>query len=146
MATIHRFIGSWGSSFKWDGGRVRGYGEGKASGVTETWLIGKAERSDNFALRYYELEPGGFSRAETHPYDHGVLFMRGAGEVVIDSQTYVVGEGDVVYIAPDEMHQIKNAGQEPLGWICVIPAHRMKHGHDVWAEEGLEGLETTRMD
>jgi len=29
--------------------------------------------------------------------------------------------GDVVYVPPNEIHQFKNAGDEPFGFICVIP-------------------------
>lgn len=142
MSVIHRFKGEWGEDFTWDGGRSRQYRQ-EASGATETWLIGKAERAENFAMRYYELEPGGHSRKEQHPYDHGVLFLRGQGEVVLDQETHQVKQGDVVYIEPDEVHQIKNNGQETLGWLCVIPARRHKQGRVVWAEEGLEELRTT---
>lgn len=142
MSTIHRFKGEWGDSFTWEGGRSRVYGQG-ATGATETWLIGKAEQAENFAMRYYELAPGGNSRMEQHPYDHGVLFLRGRGELILGQEAHPVERGDVVYIEPDELHQIKNPGQETLGWLCVIPARRRKHGQVVWSEEGLNDLRTT---
>jgi quercetin dioxygenase-like cupin family protein len=142
MSVIHRFKGAWGRLFTWDGARTREY-KG-ASQATETWLIGKAEGAENFAMRYYELGPGGHSREEDHPYDHGVIIIRGAGEVLIGEQMHPVGQGDVVYIAPDARHQMRNTGDDTLGWICVIPARRQKEGRIVWAEEGLEDqLHTT---
>jgi quercetin dioxygenase-like cupin family protein len=27
-----------------------------------------------------------------------------------------------VYVLPDEVHQLKNVGDEPFGFLCVIPA------------------------
>ena len=144
MAVVHRFQGQWGQHFEWQGARSHAYTSDDSScGATETWLIGKAENARNFALRYYELEPGGHSRDEQHPYDHGVVFLRGEGDVILSGERHHVGEGDVVYIPPDERHQIVNRGEGPLGWLCVIPAHRRKMGHDVWAEEGQEDLTTT---
>jgi quercetin dioxygenase-like cupin family protein len=142
MSVIHRFTGEWGEVFTWEGGRRRVYGEG-ATGATETWLIGKAERAENFAMRYYELEPGGSSRLEQHPYDHGVLFLRGSGEVILDQEIQTVNCGDVVYIEPDELHQIRNSGEETLGWLCIIPARRRKQNKVVWSEEGISDLQTT---
>jgi quercetin dioxygenase-like cupin family protein len=142
MSTIHRFIGEWGTRNEWDGARSRAYSQG-AQGATETWLIGKAELAENFAMRYYELEPGGHSHEEHHPYDHGVIFLRGSGEVTVGAEVHAVGLGDVVYISPDEVHQIRNTGGEPLGWLCIIPARRQKQGRIVWAEEGLDDLKTT---
>ncbi len=143
MSIIHRFMGEWGVSFRWDGARTRQYTGGASSGATETWLIGKAEQAGNFALRYYELEPGGFSREEAHSYDHGIIFMAGSGTVSLSGSQHPVTQGDVVYIASDEPHQIRNTGITPLGWLCIIPARRLKSGHMVWAEEGLEDTLTT---
>jgi len=142
MGTIHRFKGKWGNNFTWDGARKRVY-KG-ASQATETWLIGKAEGAGNFAMRYYELGPGGHSREEDHPYDHGVMIVRGRGEVTIGDEVYPIEQGDVIYIEPDARHQVRNTGDETLGWVCVIPAKREKQGTIVWSEEGLEDeLHTT---
>lgn len=137
MTTIHRFTGTWLDDMRWEGARTRAY-SGEASGATETWLIGKAEGAENFALRYYTLQPGGHSREEEHPYDHGVIFLHGRGEVLLGDEVAAVGQGDVVYISPDERHQIRNTGDEVLGWLCTIPARRFKQDKTVWAEEGLE--------
>lgn len=142
MSTIHRFKGIWGENFVWDGARTRVY-RGETSGATETWLIGKAEDAENFALRYYELQPGGHSAEESHPYDHGILFIRGAGEILLGKAVQPVAQGDVVYIAPDERHQIRNTDSDVLGWLCIIPARRQKHGQVVWSEEGLDDLVAT---
>jgi quercetin dioxygenase-like cupin family protein len=142
MSSIHRFKGKWGEDFVWDGARTRVYSN-EASGATETWLIGKAENAENFAMRYYELQPGGHSREEHHPYDHGVLIIRGSGEVLIGEDVHPIARGDVVYIAPDDRHQIRNTGGDTLGWICIIPARRYKQGKMVWAEEGLDDLQVT---
>ncbi len=142
MSSIHRFKGEWGEDFIWDGARTRVYSN-EASGATETWLIGKADKAENFAMRYYELQPGGHSREEYHPYDHGVLFIRGSGEVLIGEEVHHIEQGDVVYISPDEVHQIRNTGEDPLGWICIIPARRQKQGKTVWSEEGLDDLQVT---
>jgi quercetin dioxygenase-like cupin family protein len=140
MSVIHKFVGQWGEVFKWEGARFRRYGNGASEGASETWLIGKAEQAQNFALRYYELEGGGHSRKETHAHDHGILFLRGAGHVLIENDVHGVAEGDVVYIAPNEPHQIINTSDEVLGWLCIIPARRVKNDKTVWAEEGLDDL------
>lgn len=143
MTQVHRFIGKWQDDMQWDGARTRVYSE-HATGATETWLIGKGEKAENFAMRYYELQPGGHSREEDHPYDHGMIFLRGSGEVLLGEDTVEVMQGDVVYISPDDRHQIRNTGEEVLGWLCVIPAKRFKQQKTVWAEEGLENqLKTT---
>ncbi|HEC22815.1 MAG TPA: cupin domain-containing protein [Chloroflexi bacterium] len=143
MGVIHRFTGRWGETFRWKGARFRHYGEGASKHATETWLIGKAEGAENFAIRYYELEPGGHSREEHHPHDHGIVILRGRGQVILSGKPHEIAQGDVIYIPPEEPHQIANTGDEPLGWLCVIPARRRKGERIVWAEEGLDDLITT---
>jgi len=137
MSAINRFSGEWGELFSWDGARVRRYESEAAAGVTETWLVGKAEQARNFAIRYYEIDVNGRSKQEEHAHDHGIIFLRGEGKVLLEDAWHDVTQGDVVYIAPDEPHQIVNRGQEALGFLCVIPAVRVKKGEKVWAEEEM---------
>jgi quercetin dioxygenase-like cupin family protein len=146
MGIVHKFTGRWGEVFGWAGSRVRRYDSGAASGVTETWLIGKAEQARNYALRYYEVEAGGHTKREAHEHDHGLVFLCGQGQVLLGDETHDVAQGDVVYIAPNLLHEIANTGPGPLGFLCIIPATRAKEGRAVWAEEGLEGLRVAGQD
>lgn len=143
MGVVHHFQGVWGESFEWGGGRTHAYQTASPARASETWLIGMAERAENFALRYYELETGGQSRAEQHPHDHGLFFLRGKGSVRLSDEIHEVGRGDVVYIPPEEPHQVVNSADEPLGWLCIIPARRRKGDRVLWAEEGQQDLTLT---
>jgi len=135
--TIHKFMGSWPQQLAWDGQRSRIYSADDVSGVTETWLIGKPEGAENFAVRYYKVEAGGFSHKENHPYDHGILVLHGEGEVQMGAETNSIHQGDVIYIPPSMEHQLINTGQEALGFLCIIPAKRKKNGELVWADEKI---------
>ena len=134
MSAINKFEGVWGERMEWDGARVRRYDGVDAAGVTENWLIGKAEAARNFAIRYYEVGVDGRTKQEAHEHDHGSVVLRGQGRVLLDSDWNEIAQGDVVYIAPNELHQLMNTGPEPLGFLCVIPAVRKKKGEKVWAE------------
>ncbi len=132
--TVHKFIGKWNNNLAWEGGRTRQYNDQ----VSETWLIGKAEGAENFAFRYYQIKPGGNSNLEQHGYDHGVFVLRGTGEAQIGAKSQEISQGDIIYIPPDTIHQLRNTGEEVLGFLCVIPARRKKEGKIVWAEEGID--------
>jgi quercetin dioxygenase-like cupin family protein len=106
--------------------------------VSETWLIGKKEGAENFAFRYYEVGPKGYTRKEQHPYDHGMLVLKGKGEALLGEEIHPISGGDVIYIAPNLLHQLSNTGEDLLGFLCVIPAKREKEGKIVWAEEGIK--------
>lgn len=138
MGIIRKFTGDWDQVFRWEGARTRMYQNDDTNQVSETWMIGKKEGAQNFAFRYYQLSPGSHSRKEQHPHDHGMLFLQGKGEVLLGEQTHPISRGDVIYIAPDLLHQVNNTSGEPLGFICVIPARREKSGTTVWAEEGIK--------
>lgn len=135
---IKKFIGEWPEAPEWDGQRSRTYPTTtEYAEVTENWLIGKAEKAGNFAMRYYRVGPKGFTRKEHHAYDHGILILHGEGEVLIGEEKRAFSQGDVIYIPPDVEHQLTNTGDSAMGFVCIIPAKRKKHGETVWADEKI---------
>ncbi len=136
---VRKMTGEWSLSPKWDEMRSRVYPTSTDyAEITENWLIGKAEGAENFAVRYYLVEAGCFSRKEFHPYDHGIIILHGEGEVLIGAEKYPFSAGDVIYIPPDEEHQLINTGESPMGFICIIPAKRKKNDEIVWADEKIK--------
>ena len=116
--TVHRYAGA----FNWEGITPSEYPPGKdMRGVSVRWLIGPAEDAPNFALRYFEVAPGGWTSLDQHAHDHGVFILRGRGRVLLGEEELEVSCGDVVYISPHEVHQLYNNGEEPFGFLCVIP-------------------------
>ena len=95
-------------------------------GITRRELIGKRGESPRFHVRYFELEPGGYSTLERHEHEHVVLVLRGRGEARFGCYVQRVGFGDVVYVAPDDPHQFLNSddAEEPFGFVCIVHAER----------------------
>jgi len=109
--------------FRWEGVAVEDYtSEGSAG--TKQLLIGPADGAGNFAIRYFEVPPGGASMLDNHAHDHGVVILRGRGVVRLGDERHAIVVGDVVYVAPHEVHQLENTGSEPLGFLCIVPARR----------------------
>ncbi|HZT80565.1 MAG TPA: cupin domain-containing protein [Gemmataceae bacterium] len=113
--------------FRWEGVPVQSY---KAPadhwcGIIRSVLVGEGGERTAFHVRYFEIAPGGFSSLEHHRHEHVVVVLRGCGEVRLGETTHAVGFGDVVYVAPDEVHQLRNpSGAEPFGFLCVVDARR----------------------
>lgn len=136
MTAIHKLSSDWKDKLTWNSAHTRIYPMHNGS-VLETWLIGKAENAQNFAIRYYNVSVGSSTREESHAHDHGIVILHGKALVTLEDEEHKAGTGDVIYISPNTKHQLKNIGTENLGFICVIPARRMKGANEVWAEAEL---------
>jgi quercetin dioxygenase-like cupin family protein len=118
MGHVCKFIGS-GDDYCWADVSEQSY---ESAGVSVRWLIGAAEGAPHFAVRYFEIEPGASSSLDIHEHDHGVFVLRGRGEVLLGEEVAEISFGDAVYVWPEEVHQFRCVGDEPLGFLCVIPA------------------------
>jgi quercetin dioxygenase-like cupin family protein len=95
--------------------------EGGASKVKVRWLITKDMGANHFAMRLFEVEPGGYSSLHTHPWEHEVFILKGEGVVFDGEKTTPFKADDVVFIPSEERHQFKNTGEKPLKFLCLIP-------------------------
>jgi hypothetical protein len=79
----------------WDDVAPAAYDDPSLEGVERHDLIGSLDEVPNYHVRYFHVEPG--------------------------DEVHEVGPGDVVYVSGDELHCFEAIGDEPLGFICVIP-------------------------
>ncbi len=84
-------------------------------------VIGKADGA-SFCMRVFELAPGGYTPCHNHPWEHHQFIHAGRGSMLREAQWVEFGPGDVLYIPPNEEHQLKNTGQELLVLVCLVPA------------------------
>lgn len=93
-----------------------------AKGVKIRWLINEKQGAPNFAMRRFEVEPGGSTPYHTHDWEHEVYFLEGTGTATkADGTTETVKQGDVVLVDPNEKHNFVNTGEETLVFLCLIP-------------------------
>ncbi|MBW1898514.1 MAG: cupin domain-containing protein [Deltaproteobacteria bacterium] len=91
-------------------------------GVAGRVLIGKADGAENFCMRLFELSKGGFSPRHTHDWEHEIFIYSGQGAVFRNGDWIPLESGCAVFIPGNEEHQMKNTGDEPFRFICIIPA------------------------
>lgn len=105
--------------------RVISYREIEAKEVEEgsklkiRWL--NAEGSSNFAVRHFEIEPGGYSPYHSHPWEHEIFVLEGNGTAIGNKEVEAVSVGDLISIPAGETHQIRNTGKSTLKILCMIP-------------------------
>ncbi|MBL8877658.1 MAG: cupin domain-containing protein [Phycisphaerales bacterium] len=93
-----------------------------AEGAKMRMLVGPNEGASNFHMRHFEVAPGGYTPHHQHDYEHEILILRGSGTAASEQGDRDIRAGDVIWVAPNEMHQFRNTGREPLEFICLIPA------------------------
>jgi quercetin dioxygenase-like cupin family protein len=92
-----------------------------AEGCTVRWLVGKSDQAPSFAMRQFEVAPGGYTPRHFHDYEHEVFVLEGEGVVVEGDSQHPLKTGDVVLVIPNEVHQFRNTGSTPLKFLCLVP-------------------------
>jgi len=92
-----------------------------SSGCQVRWLVGERDGAPNFAMRQFEVAPGGFTPHHSHPYEHEVYVLEGQGVVLDGTIERPLKPHDVIYVAPGDVHQFRNTGPGPLKFLCLVP-------------------------
>ncbi|HMP07610.1 MAG TPA: cupin domain-containing protein [Lacipirellulaceae bacterium] len=109
-----------------------------AAGCRVRWLVGEGEGAPNFAMREFELDPGGHTPKHFHPYEHEIYVLEGEGAILDGDLERPLRPGDVVYVAPDDVHQFRNTGSGRFRMLCLIPNSAAGQAVTVVPECGLE--------
>src|ERR1044072_7041727 len=108
-----------------------------AAGCRVRWLIGEGDKAPNFAMREFEVAPGGHTPKHFHDYEHEIYVIDGQGVVMDGDQERPLSRGDVLLVSPNDIHQFKNTGSAPLRFLCLIPNSAASRNVTVVPECGL---------
>jgi len=86
------------------------------------WLISSDDGAENFAMRMFELKPGGYTPLHKHPHEHEVFVLEGEGIFVYEGKEYQFSSDYVIFVPGNREHRFKNAGDCTLRLLCLIPA------------------------
>ena len=74
-------------------------------------------------LRYFEVEPGGFSTLERHEHMHAVMVLRGRGECLVGREVRKIDLHDLITVPPWTWHQFR-AGTKSRSASCAWSTRR----------------------
>lgn len=94
------------------------------AGVRRVELVGNAGEACAFDLRYFEIAPGGYTSLERHAHVHVLIGARGRGELQLDGASRPLAVNDVAYVAPQQVHQLRNTDNAPFGFYCIVDRRR----------------------
>jgi quercetin dioxygenase-like cupin family protein len=86
------------------------------------WLISKEDGAENFAMRMFEIKPGGHTPLHTHPHEHEIFAVEGEGVFVYEEGEYPFSKDYVIFVPGGREHRFKNTGESVLRLLCLIPA------------------------
>lgn len=92
-----------------------------AESVNVRWLIAKEDGAPHFAMRLFEIQPGGHTPVHSHPGEHEVFILEGDAAVVKDGKNVPVKPGTAVFVPSEETHGFVNQGKTVMRMLCLIP-------------------------
>jgi quercetin dioxygenase-like cupin family protein len=97
-----------------------------AKDVTIRLLITKNDGAPNFAMRLFEIAPGGRTPLHTHDNEHEVFVLEGEGTVWREGKDVPLRPGTAVFVPGGEKHCFKNAGAGKFQFLCLVPVESPK--------------------
>ncbi|XAL99660.1 cupin domain-containing protein [Phycisphaeraceae bacterium D3-23] len=92
-----------------------------AEGVEMRLMVGRDDGAPNFAMRIFDVEPGGQTPHHQHNYEHEIMVLAGEGEAYSGDTPHPVKQGDVLFVPANEVHQFRNTGDKPFRFMCLVP-------------------------
>lgn len=99
-----------------------------AVGTKMRWLISAKDNAPNFALRMFEIEPGGNTPFHQHPWEHEAFVLEGEGALVLAGEQKPFKKYDSMLVDPNIHHQFKNTGDTVLKFLCIVPNEQPAQG------------------
>ncbi len=93
------------------------YGQGAEKRV----VFGKKDGAPTFAMRIFDVPPGGGSSDHCHDFEHEVLILKGEGVLKSESGESPLVEGSALFVPANEQHQLLNTGKDILRFVCMVP-------------------------
>ncbi len=91
-------------------------------GITKQLVLGSGDGVPNFSFRVFTLEPGGHSPHHSHEVEHLNFVLSGRGALMdADGNANALDAGYFAFVAPHDVHQFRNTGDEPFVFICAVP-------------------------
>ncbi len=91
------------------------------SKVKVRWLIDEETGANNFFMRLFEIESGGYTPLHIHDWEHEIFILEGEGAVVCEDEEKLFRPGDAIFLSPNEKHQFRNTGNKLVKLLCLIP-------------------------
>ena len=84
-------------------------------------LINSSDQAPNFAMRMFEVAPGGHTPLHCHANEHEIFIVHGSGTFVYEGTEHPFEAGHIIFVDPDAEHCFKNTSDAVLKFLCLVP-------------------------
>jgi len=92
-----------------------------AANVTMRLLIGANDGAPNFAMRLFEVGPGGHTPYHSHAWEHEIYIVDGYGKLIFEGEEKPFEKGFFIFVPGGNMHSFVNTGEGRLEFLCLVP-------------------------
>lgn len=92
-----------------------------AEGLRKGVLLGDDQRTPNFDMRRFVLEPGARVPRHTNEVEHEQFVLEGDYVVGIGEETHTVSAGDSLLVPAGVEHWYRNDTDTEGSFLCVVP-------------------------
>jgi quercetin dioxygenase-like cupin family protein len=85
-------------------------------------LLSKADGADTFAMRMFEIGPGGHTPYHAHDWEHEIFVLEGQGVILFEGKEHRLSPGNVFFVPGNKMHQFRCTDPKRFRFICLVPA------------------------
>lgn len=86
------------------------------------WLVGRNTGAKTYAMRHFEIKPGGIIPLHTHDEEHEIFVLEGEAKVLGGEECAIAKKDDVVFVPSNLPHGYDNTdGKKSFRFICCIP-------------------------
>lgn len=74
-----------------------------------------------FAMRRFDVAPGGHTPFHVHAWEHEVYILDGEGELRLEHGVRPFKKGDALFVPAGVRHQFAGTPRAPMQFLCMIP-------------------------
>lgn len=82
-------------------------------------LTAKIGDGKELTIKFFEMNPNGYSPLHSHTPQHILAITGGSGVVFDGEKATAIQTDDIVHITSNEPHQLRATSSEPLRFICL---------------------------
>jgi quercetin dioxygenase-like cupin family protein len=83
-------------------------------------ITSRNDDAPNFSMRFFRINPGGYTNKHKHSFEHEVYVIKGRGIITIDGEKLEIEKDNCFIIHPYETHQLF-AEEDVLEFLCIVP-------------------------